>query len=268
MFRLKNTRIIVVCLFSMMFLLACAESTSQKKETDQIQKTTSLTQSSSQQSGNVSKSAMVTTPRPTPTPTKQKATPTPKPTATPVIPTPTSDEIDALPRAKIVMENGGEIVILLYKKRVPKTVENFISLAKKGYYDGITFHRVIPGFMAQGGDPTGTGAGGPGYTFDNEFHPTLSHDTEGIVSMANAGIRNGKGTNGSQFFITYVPVQNLDGYDQRGRLKKCAAPRTSCHSVFGKVIEGMDVVKKITSRDPQQAKQPGDKMKTVTIIEK
>ena len=132
MFRLKNTRIIVVCLFSMMFLLACAESTSQKKETDQIQKTTSLTQSSSQQSGNVSKSAMVTTPRPTPTPTKQKATPTPKPTATPVIPTPTSDEIDALPRAKIVMENGGEIVILLYKKRVTKTVENFISLAKKG----------------------------------------------------------------------------------------------------------------------------------------
>ena len=267
MFRLKNTRIIVVCLFSMMFILACAESTSQEKETDQIQKSTSLAQSNSEQSGNVSKSAMVTTPRPTATPVKQKATPRTKPTATPVIPTPTSDEIDALPRAKIVMENGGEIVILLYKKRVPNTVENFISLAKKGYYDGITFHRVIPGFMAQGGDPTGTGAGGPGYTFDNEFHPTLSHDSEGIVSMANAGIRNGKGTNGSQFFITYVPVQNLDGYE-RGRLKKCAAPRTSCHSVFGKVIEGMDVVKNITPRDPQQAKQPGDKMKTVTIIEK
>ena len=265
MLELKYIRIIVVCLFSMVFVIACADSTSQEKEADQTQKSTSLTQS---KSGNVSKSAMVTTPRSTPTPIKQKAAPTPKPTATPVIPTPTSDEIDALPRAKIVMENGGEIVILLYKKRVPKTVENFITLAKKGYYDGITFHRVISGFMAQGGDPTGTGTGGPGYTFDNEFHPTLSHDSEGIVSMANAGIRNAKGTNGSQFFITYVPVQNLDGYDQKGRLKKCAAPGTSCHSVFGKVIKGMDVVKKITPRDPQNAKQLGDKMKAVTIIEK
>jgi len=267
MLELKYIRIIVVCLFSMVFVIACADSTSQEKEADQTHKSTSLDQSNSQKSENIT---METTPRAMPTPVTQKAAPTPKPkpTATPVIPTPTSDEIDALPRAKIVMENGGEIVILLYKKRVPKTVENFITLAKKGYYDGITFHRVISGFMAQGGDPTGTGAGGPGYTFDNEFHPTLSHDSEGIVSMANAGIRNGKGTNGSQFFITYVPVQNLDGYDQRGRLKKCATPRTSCHSVFGKVIKGMDVVKKITPRDPQSAKQLGDKMKTVTIIEK
>ena len=265
MLELKYIRIIVVCLFSMVFVIACADSTSQEKEADQTHKSTSLDKSNSQKSENIT---LGTTPRPMPTPVTQKATPVPMPTATPVIPTPTSDEIDALPRAKIVMENGGEIVIVLYKKRVPKTVENFITLAKKGYYDGITFHRVISGFMAQAGDPTGTGAGGPGYTFDNEFHPTLSHDSEGIVSMANAGIRNGKGTNGSQFFITYVPVQNLDGYDQRGRLKKCAAPRTSCHSVFGKVIKGMDVVKKITSRDPQSAKQLGDKMKTVTIIEK
>ena len=264
MFELKYIRIFVVCLLSIVFVIACADSTSQEKEADQTQKSTSLDKSNSQKSENIS---MSTTPRPMPTPVKQNATPTPKPTATPVIPTPTSDEIDALPRAKIVMENGGEIVILLYKKRVPKTVENFITLAKKGYYDGITFHRVISGFMAQTGDPTGTGAGGPGYTFDNEFHPTLSHDSEGIVSMANAGIRNGKGTNGSQFFITYVPVDNLDGYDQKGRLKMCAAPRTSCHSVFGKVIKGMDVAKKITPRDPQNAKQLGDKMKSVIIIE-
>ena len=266
MFELKYIRIFVVCLFSIVFVIACADSTSQEKEADQTQKSTSLDMSNSQKSENIS---MSTTPRPMPTPVKPKVAPTPKPkpTATPVIPTPTSDEIDALPRAKIVMENGGEIVILLYKKRVPKTVENFITLAKKGYYDGITFHRVISGFMAQTGDPTGTGAGGPGYTFDNEFHPTLSHDSEGIVSMANAGIRNGKGTNGSQFFITYVPVDNLDGYDQKGRLKMCAAPRTSCHSVFGKVIKGMDVAKKITPRDPQNAKQLGDKMKSVIIIE-
>ena len=110
----------------------------------------------------------------------------------------------------------------MYSDQTPITCENFINLAKSGYYDGTTFHRVIPGFMVQGGDPTGTGAGGPGYQFEDEFVSSLKHDSEGILSMANAG----PGTNGSQFFITHAPTPHLDG----------------AHTVFGKVISGMDVV--------------------------
>jgi len=124
--------------------------------------------------------------------------------------------------------NMGDFEIQLFNKRAPKTVENFVGLAQKGYYDGITFHRVIDGFMIQGGDPTGSGAGGQsfwGAPFKDEFHPELHHDSPGILSMANAG----PNTNGSQFFITLVPTSYLDGK----------------HSVFGKVVKGMDVVEKI-----------------------
>ena len=102
--------------------------------------------------------------------------------------------------ATIVLEKGGEIVIELFAKETPMTVNNFVFLARDGYYDGVTFHRVLPGFMAQTGDPTGTGSGGPGYRFEDEFHPDRRHDDPGVLSMANAG----ENTNGSQFFITFT----------------------------------------------------------------
>ena len=167
--------------------------------------------------------------------------------------------------AKIELEKGGTITLELYSSKVPVTVNNFIFLAKDGYYDGVTFHRVIPGFMAQTGDPTGTGTGSPGYRFDNEFHPDLSHDSKGIVSMANAGIQNGQGTNGSQFFITFVPTEFLDGYNPDGSEKDCRFD--SCHSVFGKVIDGLDVLDSISERDPGTAMTPGDVIKTIKIEE-
>ena len=135
------------------------------------------------------------------------------------------------------MEDGSEFTIKLFAEEAPRTVNNFVFLARDGYYDGVTFHRVIPGFMAQGGDPTGTGRGGPGYQFGDEFHPSLRHDKPGVLSMANAG----PGTNGSQFFITFVPTPHLDNR----------------HAVFGEVIEGMDVVNAISPRDPMSARTPG-----------
>ena len=141
----------------------------------------------------------------------------------------------------------GDFTVELYADRAPKTVENFVNLARAGFYDGTTFHRVIPGFMAQGGDPTGTGTGGPGYQFDDEFHPSLRHDGAGTLSMANAGA----GTNGSQFFITYGPTPHLDNR----------------HSVFGKVTDGMDVVLSIRERDPGRDREPGDRIDTIEISE-
>ena len=107
------------------------------------------------------------------------------------------------------MENGGRFTIDLYEKLAPITVNNFVFLARESYYDGVTFHRVIEGFMAQGGDPTGTGTGGPGYSFDNELTPKRRHAGFGVLSMANAGIQGGKGTNGSQFFITFTETKSL-----------------------------------------------------------
>lgn len=119
----------------------------------------------------------------------------------------------------------GDIYADLYPTEAPKTVQNFVTLAKKGFYEGIIFHRVIPNFMIQTGDPTGTGMGGPGYKFKDEFSPKLRHDKPGVLSMANSG----PNTNGSQFFITEVPTPWLDDR----------------HSVFGQVTQGMDVVLKI-----------------------
>jgi len=145
------------------------------------------------------------------------------------------------------VEGKGSFKIALFAKDAPNTVNNFVFLARDGFYNGTTFHRVIPGFMAQGGDPTGTGTGGPGYRFGDEFAPSRRHDGAGVLSMANAG----PNTNGSQFFITFAPTPHLDGR----------------HSVFGKVSEGMDVVLRIAPRDPQSARTPGDRIITVTIEE-
>jgi cyclophilin family peptidyl-prolyl cis-trans isomerase len=141
----------------------------------------------------------------------------------------------------------GDITVQLFADRAPRTVENFVTLARAGFYDGTTFHRVIGGFMAQGGDPTGTGTGGPGYQFGDEFDPSLRHDSPGTLSMANAG----PGTNGSQFFITYGPTPHLDDR----------------HSVFGKVTAGMDVLRSLRERDPQRDRQPGDRIETIEISE-
>lgn len=123
----------------------------------------------------------------------------------------------------------GDINATLFASKVPVTTANFLNLASRGYYDGITFHRVIANFMIQGGDPTGTGMGGPGYKFEDEFLPELKHDKPGIFSMANAGPR----TNGSQFFITHVATPHLNGR----------------HSVFGEVTQGQDVVDSIAQGD-------------------
>ena len=151
--------------------------------------------------------------------------------------TPTTPKGDSMTVATIET-NKGTIRLELFKDKVPKTVANFEKLAGDGFYDGLKFHRVIANFMIQGGCPQGTGTGGPGYTFDDEFDSSLRHDAPGILSMANSG----PNTNGSQFFITHVPTPWLDNK----------------HSVFGKVIEGMDVVNAI---------EAGDVMDKVTVTE-
>lgn len=135
-----------------------------------------------------------------------------------------------------IQTNRGTIQLELFHDKAPKTVANFEKLVGEGFYNGLKFHRVIPNFMIQGGCPLGTGTGGPGYQFDDEFHDDLRHDGPGILSMANAG----PNTNGSQFFITHVTCAHLDGK----------------HAVFGKVLEGQDVV---------DAVEKGDVMESVTI---
>jgi len=147
--------------------------------------------------------------------------------------------------ATVKMARGGEFVIELYADKAPITVNSFVFLACKGYFDGVTFHRVLEGFMAQGGDPTGTGTGDPGYLFVNEDND-LTFDKEGVVAMANAG----PDTNGSQFFITFGPQEFLNGG----------------YTIFGQIVEGMDVVNGVTRRDPEQNPNfDGDAMESVTI---
>ncbi|MFH1592440.1 MAG: peptidylprolyl isomerase [Candidatus Woesearchaeota archaeon] len=141
-------------------------------------------------------------------------------------------------RIATIETEKGIIKIELFEDKAPITTKNFIDLTEKGFYNGLTFHRVIRGFMIQGGDPNGDGTGGPGYNIQDEFHPDLKHDSEGILSMANAG----PDTGGSQFFITEAPQPHLDGK----------------HSVFGKVTEGIDTVKSI---------KQGDKIIKITISE-
>jgi peptidyl-prolyl cis-trans isomerase B (cyclophilin B) len=138
----------------------------------------------------------------------------------------------------IVKTDKGDIEGVLYPGKAPVTVANFLNLAKRGYYDGLKFHRVIPDFMIQGGDPTGTGSGGPGYRFEDECSPDLKHDKPGIFSMANAG----PGTNGSQFFVTHVATPWLDGK----------------HTVFGSVTKGQDIVNAVAA---------GDKIKSIEILD-
>ncbi len=153
--------------------------------------------------------------------------------------------------ATITMENGGEIVIDLFPEAAPITVNNFVFLACQGFYDGVTFHRVIPGFVAQGGDPTGTGTGGPGYTIQDEHSNGLVFDRPGLVSMAHTAAPNSAG---SQFFITYAPVAHLNG----------------TFTIFGEVVEGMDVAEAITPRDPQSSPSlpPGDVIRQIRVEER
>jgi len=145
----------------------------------------------------------------------------------------------------LIKTSLGDIRVQLFADKAPKTVENFASLSKKGFYNGLIFHRVIPRFMIQTGDPTGTGRGGPGYQFKDEFHPDLSHNQPGILSMANAG----PDTNGSQFFITEAATPWLD--------RK--------HSVFGKVTEGLDVVAKICSVPRSAQDKPLEPVKMISV---
>ena len=162
--------------------------------------------------------------------------------------TPPAMQIDPKKKYKAYLETDkGTMVIELFADKTPKTVNNFVFLAREGYYEGVIFHRVINNFMAQGGDPTGTGTGGPGYKFGDEFHPSLRHDKQGVVSMANAG----PSTNGSQFFITHVPTPHLDNR----------------HSVFGQVVDGLDVLMSIPARDPNNRNAPAVKINRVTIEE-
>ncbi len=150
--------------------------------------------------------------------------------------------------ATVKMAKGGEFVIQLYPDKAPITVNSFVFLARQGFFNGTTFHRVLEGFMAQGGDPTGSGSGGPGYQFVNE-NSDLKFDKAGVVAMANAGAN----TNGSQFFITFAPYPYGNGN----------------YTIFGQVISGMDVVTSIRLRDPQQNPNfTGDVMESITITEK
>ncbi|MBI3244094.1 MAG: peptidylprolyl isomerase [Chloroflexi bacterium] len=149
--------------------------------------------------------------------------------------------------ATFKMAKGGEFVVQLYPDKAPITVNSFVFLARDGYFNCVTFHRVLEGFMAQGGDPTGTGGGGPGYEFVNE-DSDLKFDKAGVVAMANAG----RDTNGSQFFITFQETPSLDGG----------------YTIFGQVTEGMEVVNGITRRDPNTAPDfSGDVIQSVTISE-
>ena len=147
----------------------------------------------------------------------------------------------------ILKTDLGDIEVTLFADKAPNTVNNFVFLAREGYYDNTIFHRVIQDFMAQAGDPTGTGRGGPGYSLRDEFSAGLKHNKPGILSMANAG----PNTNGSQFFITHVPTPWLDGK----------------HTIFGEVTNGLDVLFAIPERDPMRIGSPAVKLHTIEIIE-
>lgn len=139
----------------------------------------------------------------------------------------------------------GDFTVELFADKAPVTVKNFVDLAGKGFYNGVIFHRVIPGFMIQGGDPTGTGRGGPGYSIPDEFHPDLTHDEAGVLSMANAGPNTG----GSQFFVTVAATPWLD----------------KRHAVFGKVTEGLDVVQSISKVQTGSGDRPVEPVEIVSL---
>jgi cyclophilin family peptidyl-prolyl cis-trans isomerase len=157
--------------------------------------------------------------------------------------------VDSIYRATVTMESGDQFVMDLYPASAPQTVNSFVFLANEGWFDGVQFHRVLPGFVAQTGDPTGLGMGGPGYAIPNEIDPALTHAETGMVAMANSG----PDTNGSQWYITLGDAAFLDGQ----------------YSIFGRVVEGMDVVQGITPRDPSQNPEipAGDRIETIEIEE-
>lgn len=163
--------------------------------------------------------------------------------------TPPQMVIDPAKRYMATFHTGaGDFQVELFAAQAPVTVNNFVFLAREGFYNNTTFHRVMHNFMAQGGDPTGTGTGGPGYKFNDERGAlSLKHESEGILSMANAGAN----TNGSQFFITYGPTPHLNGK----------------HGVFGKVISGMEHVRAINERDPGRSREPGTQIFSIDISE-
>ena len=162
-------------------------------------------------------------------------------------PPPTTIDPNKTYSAMVRLEKGGEFVIELYPDKAPITVNSFVFLAREGFYDGTTFHRVLEGFMAQGGDPSGTGGGGPGYQIVNE-DSDLTFDRAGVVAMANSG----RDTNGSQFFITFGPQEFLN----------------SGYTIFGQVVEGMEVVNGIRRRDPDANPDfTGDAIGSITIAE-
>ena len=148
----------------------------------------------------------------------------------------------------VIETNKGRMVVDLFQDEAPETVNNFVFLARNRYYDGVVFHRVLEDFMAQTGDPTGSGRGGPGYQFGDETDNGLQHDAKGTLSMANAG----PGTNGSQFFITFVPTPHLNGR----------------HTVFGRVLEGEEVLDKLERIDPSRpGRTQPDVMERVAVLE-
>ena len=151
-------------------------------------------------------------------------------------------------QATVNLDNGESFVMELYPQSAPVTVNNFIFLANEGWFDDVMFHRVIPGFMAQTGDPTGTGMGGPGYAIPDEFDPELTFDAAGVLAMANSG----PDTGGSQWFVTYDATPHLNGL----------------HTIFGRVIEGLDVLEAFDARDPQDPNAPdGVRIESIEIEE-
>jgi cyclophilin family peptidyl-prolyl cis-trans isomerase len=177
--------------------------------------------------------------------------------ASPAHPTPKQTRWSSPPAMAIDLDKAyaatfktakGDIQVELLAKQAPKAVNSFVFLARQGFYDNTTFHRVLKDFMAQGGDPSGTGGGGPGYSYEDEIDPGVQFDRPGLLGMANSGAN----TNGSQFFLTFVPTPWLNGH----------------HTIFGRVTSGMDVLLTLTLRDPEKAEGPGDLLKTVVIEEK
>ncbi len=176
---------------------------------------------------------------------------------------------------KTLVAEAGTFVVELFADKAPNTVNNFVFLAREGFFDGLLFHRVITGDFAMSGSPTGDVKGEPGYTFPDEFHPELRHDKAGMVSMANRGLENGQGTNGSQFFIVMKPKPELDGLSADGSAKDCAissaefSSELRCHTVFGQVIEGIEVVQKISPflHEKGSRQPPRQSVVKVTITE-
>jgi peptidyl-prolyl cis-trans isomerase B (cyclophilin B) len=221
-----------------------------------------------------SKSSAAAPPPATPAAAPKAATPAPKPVpatpaapkpaaATPAATAPATPPAAPAPAAAVtdiqirIKTTKGDIDAVLFASKVPMTVANFLNLAKKKYYDGVAFHRVIDKFMIQGGDPTESGTGSPGYQFADEFHPDLKHAKPGMLSMANAGPGpNGQGTNGSQFFVTMAPTPFLDNH----------------HSVFGEVTKGQDVVNTIIGKNNTgeagcKSDGKGDKILSIEILD-